>query len=112
MAETREEIAAELVWRYVEYIREETAAGRAAAFSRDELHQLMRALETASHVPEALLTEPCPTALSAARDRLNAFLDDRPPSVPATPPPPSPTRRTVRLPRWALAAGAATLLVL
>src|SRR5690349_656358 len=90
MPRTKEEVASELVWRYVEYIREETEAGRAAAFSRDELEQLRHALETASRVPEALDGEPSESVLAAARAQLHAALAAAPSQAagPAAPPAP------------------------
>src|SRR5436189_82680 len=53
MARTKEEIAGELAWRYVELVRETKADGRNLAFSRSELHELFEVLATAGSVPGA-----------------------------------------------------------
>src|SRR5438445_3779458 len=116
MPRTKEEVAAELVWRYVEYIREETDARRDAAFSRDELEQLLRALETASRVPEALGGEPSESILAAARAHLHAALAAAPPEAAGRAAPAAPAAPAVapwqRLRAWALPAAAAAVLVL
>src|SRR4051812_11747844 len=116
MSRTKEEVAAELVWRYVEYLREETGSGRAASFSRDELEQLVQALETASRVPEALEGEPSAAAVSAARAHLDATLAAAPPSAPPSAPHAPAPRPALPLPRrlrdWTLPAAVAAVLIL
>lgn len=53
----REEIAADLVWRYVEHVRAARAEGSAAELSRAELEQLVETLDLVGRVPEALCAE-------------------------------------------------------
>src|SRR5690242_7323325 len=113
MSRTKEEVAAELVWRYVEYVRDETEGGRTAAFSRDELEQLVQALETASRVPEALEGEAPAAAVAAARAHLHAALaTGAPPALPSPPDPAPALPLPRRLGAWALPAALAAVLAL
>src|SRR5437868_3734349 len=78
MESSREEIAAELVWRYVERLREAEAEGRSAALTRAELEQLLGALETASRVPEALRCATLEDSQAEVRQKVHAALNRAP----------------------------------
>jgi hypothetical protein len=103
MALTKEEIAAELVWRYVEHVRESEGAGHAAALSRAELQQLAGVLETASQVPPALESAGSERCRAAVRTRVEQLLGEGTSASPERPA--SAPRRTGRLER--LTGGAA-----
>jgi len=73
MAATKDELAAELVWCYVERLR--TAEDPAlVALDRPELERLIEALEVAGQVPEALGQGCAEECRSAVRDRLQSLL--------------------------------------
>jgi hypothetical protein len=84
MARTKEEIAADLVWQYVEHVRQSEAEGRPACFSRMELDQLVDVLETAAGMPHALTADECEERRAAVRRRVEQML---PPPAAAAPPP-------------------------
>lgn len=97
MSPGKEEIAADLVWRYVEHLRTAAAEGRSAALSRAELRQLAEVLDTASRLPEALQGEESEQCHAAVRDRLHAVLGDpaaQPAQEPAGKPAPPPVRHS------------------
>jgi hypothetical protein len=70
MGLTKEQIAADLVWRYVEQIRARGAEDPPAAFTRAELLQLVEALETAGRLPEVLAVPEDGVCRDAVRERL------------------------------------------
>ena len=113
MAVTKEEIAADLVWRYVEQLRELPPG---EAFSRAELEQLLEVLTTAGALPEALAADEGSRA--AARSRLEQVLAASPQARQAAPPslPERPAARPslpARMaPLWQLRGAVAAALVL
>ena len=73
MPRTKEEIKAELVWRFVECLREEADPKTAPVrFAREELEELVGVLETASDLPEVLVSPES----EAARETVRARLED------------------------------------
>lgn len=116
MSQPKEQVAADLVWRYVEHLRAAEAEGRSAALSRADLEQLVEALETASRLPEALRVEESEQCHAAVRDRLSAALA-APPGAPPRPEPAASPDEVSPLfglipPVWALRVAAAGLLAL
>ena len=75
MPRTKEEIKAELVWRFVECLREEeVSSATPIRFAREELEELVGVLETAGDLPEVLVTTESETARKAVRARLDETL--------------------------------------
>jgi hypothetical protein len=74
MALTKEEIAADLVWRCTEHIRVLEAEGRRVEFTREELEQLVEVLQLAARVPEALEVAEPHECREAVRRRLEQEL--------------------------------------
>lgn len=75
MPRSKEEIKAELVWRFVECLREEEEPGAAPIrFAREELEELVGVLETAGDLPEVLATPESEAARETARARLEETL--------------------------------------
>lgn len=119
MESRKEEIAADLVWRYVEQIRE-ADPNENLAFNRAELEQLVDVLAAAGAVPAALESAAPETPREAVRRRLERVLTG--PAAPGNPeraepavPRPEPSQRGMapglfRNPvaywRYALAIGA------
>ncbi|MFN3649925.1 MAG: hypothetical protein ACK47B_10100 [Armatimonadota bacterium] len=102
MATNREQIAAELVWRYVEQIRECHPDGPPPRLSRDELRELVEMLDMAAQVQDAL-----PPAQTTAEDPCRAAVRRRVLQALETggaARPPAPSRRPWRAPRWASGA--------
>ena len=64
-------MAAELVWRYVERVREARAEGEAVELSRAELAQLVETLDLAARVPDALEAPESAARRTAVRRRLD-----------------------------------------
>lgn len=111
MSDTKQELASDLVWRYVEFLREQEAAGNPQTFSRVELEQLVAVMETASGVSRAVNAGESETCRAAVRARLEQVV--RPETLPASPPPaagsPAPRRESWfgrRVPVWSLAVAA------
>lgn len=114
MADTKQELAADLVWRYVEYLREQE--GR-EALTRAELEQVLQLMETASAVPEALEPEASERCRAAVRARLEQVV--HPAAVtPPTAPVAAPERRAARnwftapVPAWSLGLALTAIAVL
>jgi len=122
MSAPKEALAADLVWRYVEQVRELEAAGEPVRFSRAELEELVELLATASAVPEALAAEDAKAGLqeadcrAAVRTRLETMLAAHRTAHPEPAAPERPARATQRSipPVWKLRAalGAAAALAL
>jgi hypothetical protein len=75
MPRTKEEIKAELVWRFVECLREEEdPSATPIRFAREELDELVGVLETAGDLPEVLVTAESETARETVRGRLEDTL--------------------------------------
>lgn len=85
MAHTNEEIAADLLYRYVEHLRDRATAGQSGGFSRDELRQLMANLETASALPAALESAPDLERAATVRSRVEDCLAAPAPASRQTP---------------------------
>lgn len=77
MSAAPEVIAAELVWRYVELVREQPEG----VLSPEELQRLAAALETASALPGALEVEEARGCRAAVRRRVESLVE-RAPRVP------------------------------
>jgi len=110
MQRSKEEIAADLVWRYVEQIRELERSDGSAPFTQDELHQLAETLYTASLVPDALCAEQEAACRESVRRRLEAELQGAPrgaatASTEAVSPPQP--RRPAVVPAWRFAGATA-----
>ncbi len=114
MADTKQELAADLVWRYVEYLREQE--GR-APLTRAELEQVFQLMETASSVPEALepqVSEQCRAAVRARLEQVVHPTAIPPAAGPAAVPQPRATRNWFALPvpAWSLGLALAAVAVL
>jgi len=113
MAHTNEEIAAELLYRYVELLRDRAVAGQPGGLSRDELRQLAENLEIASALPAALESAPDLERAATARSRVEDCLAAPIAATHQTPPHRSPALNMDRLRSggWKLASawGAAAL---
>jgi hypothetical protein len=110
MAVTKEQIAAELVWRYVEQVRELQPG---EAFTRAELEQLLDVLATGGALPEAL--EAGESCRAAARSRLEEVLAVPALARPAEPAPASrvkPAGVPRLVPLWQLGSAVAAAAVL
>lgn len=83
MPRAKEEIKAELVWRFVECLREEEANAGAGAvrFSREELEELVGVLETAGDLPTVLSTTVSESARQGARARLEEAVEAKVPTA-------------------------------
>lgn len=116
MSDTKQELAAELIWRYVEYLREQEAAGNRETFSRAELEQLVAVMETASGVSHVIGPEETESCRAAVRARLEQVV--RPAALAAVPlPVVAPPARSAgwfsrRVPAWSVAFACAASLVL
>lgn len=113
---TREEVAADVLWCYVQHVREARAAGENLSLSPAELEQLTAALATASRVPEALDQLEASCSQAAVRARLQPVLGELAGTESAPAPVPSPPKpwierlRGALVPAWQLgAAGIACL---
>lgn len=113
---TREEVAADLLWCYVQHVREARAAGEDLSLSPAEIEQLGAALSTASRVPEALDQIEACCSQAAVRARLQPVLGK--PSETAAPAgaaghtPWIERLRGTLVPAWQLGAAAALCLSL
>ncbi len=58
MARTNEEIAADLVWRYVEHLRERADAGNPDGLTHPELDELLEAMDAAGALPPVFQPAP------------------------------------------------------
>jgi hypothetical protein len=120
MALTKEEIAADLVWRYVEHVRESEAENRPACLSRGELEQLVEVLHTAAHAPQALTAESCEERRAAVRRRVELMLPRSETAPPAAAAPAASGESWLRrllggaavVPAWQFQAAAAAALAL
>ena len=74
MPATKQEIAAELVWRYVEHIRECGPDAATEMLTRADLQQLVEVLETAGTAGGAVLGFASDAAAGEARARLEAVI--------------------------------------
>jgi hypothetical protein len=108
MARKKEEIAADLVWQYVEHVRDAPESER---LSDTELDQLTGVLKTAGVTGEALETERLEARQSAVRQRVEQLLAAAPESLTEPPRPRRPILPAV-VPAWRfrVVCGAATLL--
>jgi hypothetical protein len=70
MSLNREEIAADLVWRYIEHLRTARAEGTSVELTRGELDQLLEAFQVAGRMPDALEAPESCTRREAVRRRL------------------------------------------
>lgn len=117
MGRTKQEILADLVWRYVEEVRTAESSGYHLRFTREELTQLAEALETAGQVPAALEGAETEACRSAVRDRLHRQLA-HPPAAASLPQGPRARTsfgawlRTRTVPAWTLAGAVSSLAVL
>jgi hypothetical protein len=118
MSSIKEEIAADLVWRYVEHVRRETAEGRHVALSAEELDELLEALSTASLVGEAVEAPASEESQAVVRGRLQGVLAAAPEPPPSTAAPaPSARRRAPgfflgSIPAWAFGLAVSAVLAL
>lgn len=104
MSLNREEIAADLVWRYVERLREARAKGPFAPLSRAELEQLVETLELAGDLPHVLTPDAAAEARKAAvRRRLEAAVAEK--GVPAPGPSTPAPAAAPRSPWWSAFTG-------
>ena len=78
MALAKDEITADLMWRYVEHLREWEASGEPVTFTRPELESLVDVLATASAVPLALSAEQSEERKTAVRHRVQESLGGAP----------------------------------
>ena len=78
MALAKDEITADLVWRYIEHLREWEATGDPVRFTRPELEELVDVLATASAVPQALGAEQSEERKTAVRHRVQESLGGAP----------------------------------
>ncbi len=108
MSNPRDEIQSELIWRYVELIRE-SPESRDVVLSRKDLDDLTATLDLAGQMPHALAAQE-EIVDSAVRSRLEAALREQP-RRPATTPERAPA---ASVPAWQfrLAMGAALVLSL
>jgi hypothetical protein len=74
MARTKEEMKADLVWRYVEHLREMQDTGQCVRLTRAELEELVEVLETASSVSPVVSSEPCDARRTNVRTRMEPLL--------------------------------------
>jgi len=70
MSLNREEVAADLIWRYIEHLRTARAEGVSVELSRLELEQLVATLQVAGRMPDALEAPESETRRAAVRRRL------------------------------------------
>lgn len=94
---TKDRIAAELVWRYVELVREPGPEGQRPTLTRAELEELIDLLEAAGCLPEALASASPDDLRATVRARIEALLrqaSEARSAVPAREP------LGVRLRRW------------
>jgi hypothetical protein len=107
----REELAAEIVWRYVERLRESGRTGASRPLTREELDELVKVMETAGELTPALTAEDPEPARAAVRRRVEsamAALQAEAPPAPVFPararPAPSMPRSRRLVPALSLAA--------
>jgi hypothetical protein len=105
MARKREEIAADLVWRYVEHVRESPDADR---LTDEDLEQLVPALKTAGIAGEALELRGSEGRQTAVRERLEALLAS-PVTAPRTEAPAAPP---ATVPAWRFRSACAAAMAL
>lgn len=74
MSLNREEVAADLVWRYIEHLRTARAEGVSVELTPGELEQLFETMRLAGQVPDALTTLASDERRAAVRRRLEAMV--------------------------------------
>src|SRR5436305_1166776 len=100
MAGDRDEVIAEIVWRYVEHLRAEGSSGPLTAAELDELAGLLR---TAGDVPESLNRPDAACSRAEVRSRVQQILAEtaRPQrAAPAPPRRPAGPLFGFRIPQW------------
>jgi hypothetical protein len=107
MARTKEEIAADLIWRYVEHSREASDVER---LSDEELEELLGLLKTAGLAGDALETERVEARHAAVRQRVEQLIAASRQGTPVQPSQRSPFPAVV--PAWAFRAACAASIVL
>lgn len=70
MSLNREEVAADLVWRYIDHLRTARAEGASVELTQLELEQLVATLQVAGRMPDALEAPESETRRAAVRRRL------------------------------------------
>lgn len=88
----REEIAADLIWRYVEHLRQSRGDDTNVALSAAELAQLVETMALAGDLPHALATEATTDARKAAVLRRLEAAVSTPAAAPQAEPRPIPSR--------------------
>lgn len=86
MSLNREEVAADLIWRYIEHLRTARAEGASVELTPRDLDQLMEAFQVAGRMPDALETPESDARRAAVRRRLEEAVQA--PSAPLPVPPP------------------------
>jgi hypothetical protein len=89
--ELKDEILADLAWRFVERVREQDAAGTPVTFTHAELVQFAGTLELAAGMPAALDTPEDAVGRATVRDKVEAAT--------LRAPQPAPVRMPARAPR-------------
>lgn len=90
MSLNREEVAADLVWRYIEHLRAARAEGASVELTPGELEQLLETFRLAGQMPDALVAPESDARRAAVRRRLEAAVEmpgalDGAPAAPARP---------------------------
>jgi hypothetical protein len=85
MSLNREEVAADLIWRYIEHLRAARADGATVELTRLELEQLVSTLQLAGQMPDALEAPESAARKAAVRRRLEELEAATP--APSTPRP-------------------------
>lgn len=85
MSLNREEVAADLVWRYIEHLRAARAEGASVELTRLELEQLVATFQVAGRMPDALEAPASEARKAAVRRRLEELEAVAP--APSTPQP-------------------------
>jgi hypothetical protein len=110
----KEQVTADLVWRFAKEVSEAESRGESLRYSRDELSELVEILQCAGGVPEALHEEEAPGKKERVASRLRRILDEAEEQRAAVVPAPAAPHRPVFAPWmvWAqrFAAGAAVIL--
>jgi hypothetical protein len=110
MPHTKEELTADLLWRYVEHLRG-SEDGPGQPLSRAELDRLVEVMDTASRVPEALETPESEAGRESVRARVMGGVAPSVPEVLPTAPPHTP-RPNRLVPAWQFRAALGAALAL
>jgi hypothetical protein len=110
MPHTKEELTADLLWRYVEHLRG-SEAGPGEPLSRSELDRLVEVMDTASRVPEAIEVPESEAGRDTVRARVLDGVTTSIPEVAVAPPPHTPRPRPL-VPAWQLRAALGAALAL